>query len=121
LLRRYLPKLDGEFAATAATTEQEIPPLGDLIENVDVAGTANAAHNPMQGVNNLPNQRQYPNMHFNAPPPQTPTGQAINTGLSVAALAVVCLQGYWSNPIFMWGCGGMIIHFILQIGNVNNL
>ena len=54
-------------------------------------------------------------------PSLTPAGQALNTGASLAALGFICLQSYWGNPIFMWGCGGLIIRLILKIGHIENL
>ena len=108
--------------------------------NLGPGAAANAAnanlgtHNPLQGVVNNPNQGYNPNMQlanqqtpkmpvtYRFPgPPTSKVGQSINTGVSLATLAYVCLQGYWGNPIFMWGCGGMVLRFILKMGNVNNL
>ena len=61
-------------------------------------------------------------MHYRLPgPPVTPMGQSINTGVTFATLAVVCLQGYWGSPIFLWGYGSMMLRFIMQMGNIKNL
>ena len=127
-----MPPEAGEYVANvAAGAEQNPPPLGEIAGSATAAANPNlAAHNPIQGVT-IPQQQHYANLNppiqnkpvkYNFPgPPQTVVGQRINTGASLMALAFICLQGYWGDPVFMWGCAGMVIRFLLKTGNIENL
>lgn len=143
-----IPPEAGDYAASAAAANECIPKVPDGVKGGTIGGTgANAQnfagrvanqdigiHNPMQGIDNIPGPRQAgqgprinpgpgnQGVHYRFPgPPVTPAGQAVNTGASVTALAFICLQGYWGNPVFMWGCGGMVLRFLFQIGGITNL
>ena len=128
-----IPPEAGEFAARAAgEVNQQLPDLGDVgrmgVANGQAAAAANAMHDPMVGVN-IPNQKNFgfndnargDHSFVNKPlyripgPPETVVGQRINTVFAFSSLAYICLQGYWGNPIFMWGCGSMTIKFILMM------
>ena len=74
--------------------------------------------NSMQGVDNIPRPDQGPRInpsvenhgnqgvHYRFPgPPGTLAGQTINTGVSIAALAFICLQGYWGILCLCVGYG----------------
>ena len=143
-----IPPEAGDFAAGAAAGNECIPRIPDGIGTGAIGGTgANARnfagraanqninmHNPMQNIHNIPRPGQAgqgpridvgpgnPAVRYRFPgPPATPAGQAINTGISISALAFICLQGYWGDPVFVWGCGGMVLRFLFQMGGVKNL
>lgn len=139
-----IPPEAGDYAASAAASYDGIPQIPDgklagtgANANNFAARAANqdiGIHNPMQGVNNIPGPHQQPMrpgvnpgagnpaVQYRFPgPPTTPVGQILNTGASITALGFICLQGYWGNPVFMWGCGGMLLRFILKMGNIQNL
>ena len=142
-----IPPEAGDYAAAAAGNEW-IPRIPDGVGAGRIGGTGPNAHNfagraanqdigirnPMRGINNIPGPVQpgrgprinpgpiNQGVHYRFPgPPVTPVGQAFNTGVSISALAYICLQGYWGNPVFMWGCGGMVLRFLFQIGGIDNL
>ena len=130
-----IPPEAGEFAASATRgMDPSVPPLGDVV-GAGAGAVANGnlgAQNPMQGAANIPgngpNMHQMPpkpmkpGVHYRFPgPPQTVAGQTVNTAISISALAYICLQGYWGNPVFAWGCGGMVLRFLLKISKVENL
>lgn len=43
------------------------------------------------------------------------------TKSSISTLAYICLQSYWSSLIFVWGCGDIVLRFLLKISKVENL
>ena len=104
--------------------DQAVPPLGDA------AGVAQVGANAARG-NPVPNQLGQvsqggrvnlnppiqPNQQFQLvkvptcqlpPAPLTPVGQYANTAALISAVGWICLNGAWGNPIFTYGCVGVL-------------
>ena len=137
-----IPPEYGEAAANAAQDfEQWVPPVG----NEQVAGAVNPnpeAINPIPGIRteggaaanqniqplgghqqNLPPQ-QGPRIQTNQKkplqysfmtPPQTVVGQRLNTVGVTAAVTLICLNGVWGNPVFAWGCAGILFRLAIAV------
>ena len=127
-----IPPEAGEFAAgIAGSANQQIPPVGKAKGSLNLdpkVKSINGPGNIKEPYTFYGSQYNYgtpPGPVTGAPkklvnyvlpgPPQSPTGQKINTFLALASVGYVCLQGFWGNPIFFWGCAGMVGRFLLEM------
>lgn len=121
-----IPPEYGEAAANIAQEVGEgVPPLGDVVGKVNPIPN-NAAHvGQGQGGRVNMNQRGAgPNMNqpnFGMPhnpikvpawklpgPPMNPSGQYVNTFLLLGSVGWICLNASWGNPVFAYGCVGIV-------------
>ena len=124
-----IPVEYGEAAANAAQeVGQNVPPLGDVGGNVNVnvnrqPPIPNNVHQVGQdgrvSLNPGPNMNQ-PNIGNGRPvqpiqpawrlpgPPMSPGGQYANTFLLLGSVGWICLNASWGNPVFAYGCVGIV-------------
>jgi len=118
-----------EYGEAAANVAQEVgqnaPPLGDVVGNVNPqppisnnaaqfgqAGRVNFnpgpnINQPNFGQNGMPQQPIQPAWRIPGPP-VTPFGQYTNTLLLIGSIGWVCLNASWGNPVFAYGCVGIV-------------
>ena len=58
--------------------------------------------------NNFNNRYQSTGAILIPGPPQTVSGQYINTILAIGSVKWICINGYWGHPAFAYGCLGII-------------
>lgn len=115
-----IPPEYGEAAVNAAQEiEQNVPPLGDVAGrvipnnagNVGQGGRVNLAgpniNRPHLGPNGIPNDQIQPAWRLPGPP-VTPAGQYVNTLFLFGSVGWICLNAAWGNPIFAYGCVGVV-------------
>ena len=120
-----IPVEYGEAAANLAQEAgQTVPPLGDVVGNVNPQPPIpnNAGQVGQAGRVNLnpgPNMNQ-PNIGNGMPhkpiqpawrlpgPPMSPGGQYANTFLLLGSVGWICLNASWGNPVFAYGCVGIV-------------
>ncbi|MFT5791645.1 MAG: hypothetical protein ACI9LI_000982 [Saprospiraceae bacterium] len=120
-----IPPEYGEAAANLAQgVEQGVPPLGEVAGNINPhqnipqignpgrvglnqggVGPNNNQHN--FGQNGVPHKPTQPAWRIPGPP-VNPGGQYANTLLLVGSVGWICLNASWGNPIFVYGCVGIV-------------
>lgn len=126
-----IPPEYGEAAANIVEgVGQNVPPLGDLAGTTNVG--ANAAQGAAQaggiyqgppGAHYVPGAGHYhnplqtgahkalekPHTAWKLPgPPTSVGGQYGNTALLIGSVAWICLNASWGNPVFAYGCLGIL-------------
>lgn len=127
---RAIPPEYGEAAnqivnQAAQEVGQNVPPLGDVVGNVNLqppipnnaaqvgqAGRVNFnprpnINQPNFGQNGMPHKPIQPAWRIPGPPVTT-TGQYANTLLLIGSVGWVCLNASWGNPVFAYGCVGIV-------------
>ena len=117
-----IPPEYGEAAANVAQeVGQGVPPLGKVVGKVNPELQRpipnNAAYVRQGGRVNLnrPNFEQNGMPHkpiqpaWRLPgPPMSPGGQYTNTLLLIGSVGWICLNASWGNPVFAYGCVGIV-------------
>lgn len=133
-----IPVEYGEAAANAAQGIGEtLPPLGEIAGTGKVAQAANNAQQGAQLPNNLGGVGQPGNVGFNPVnqggpqfnnfgaqqppiqpvkppawrlpgPPMSAVGQYTNTIFLISSVGWICLNASWGNPVFAYGCVGIV-------------
>ena len=125
---RAIPPEYGEAAANVAQgVGQDVPPLGDVVGNVNVnrqppipnnggqvgqAGRVNLnpgpnINQPNFGQNGMPQKPIQPAWRLPGPP-TSPAGQYANTIFLIGSVGWICLNASWGNPLFAYGCVGVV-------------
>jgi|GEM_PF-4660451 len=130
-----IPPEYGEAAAhLAQEVGQNVPPLGDVVGNANVnpqlpipnnggqvgqAGRVNLNPGPNInqrniGQNGMPHNPIQPAWRIPGPP-VSPGGQYANTVLLIGSVGWICLNASWGNPVFAYGCVGIVGGLINEI------
>ena len=128
-----IPPEYGEAAANLAQeVGQNVPPLGDVVGNVNPqlplpnngaqvgqAGrvdlnTGPNINQPNFGQNGMPHKPIEPAWRIPGPP-TSPAGQYANTLLLLGSVGWICLNASWGNPVFAYGCVGIVGGLINEI------
>ena len=121
-----IPPEYGEAAANVAQeVGQGVPPLGDVVGKVNPqppipdnavhvgqAGRVNLGagpniNRPNFGQNEMPHKPIQPAWRLPGPP-MNPFGQYVNTFLLIGSVGWICLNATWGNPVFAYGCVGVV-------------
>lgn len=122
-----IPPEYGEAAANVAKdVGQGVPPLGEVMGNVnpqppipnnaihigqDVGlnqrGAVPNINRPNFGQNGMPDKQIQPAWRLPGPP-MSPGGQYANTVLLLGSVGWICLNASWGNPVFAYGCVGIV-------------